>query len=1075
MNARRNTRTLLGRSGVRRSAYRLLAMVCAITLALGLTGASWAQRSPPAALQDTSPSLRAFPDRDRVDGWNWLAGEVVALTIVDADGASHVFDPLPADDVGYVDFYPAYDLVQGDEVTMTGAGGLVVVHTVKQLYVTSFNTEARIVGGIVDDSGDVHVWTGENNLSVTPSGGNWFADFSGYVDSLQFAGACGGAEAWGEGGSTIVDWCVPPPPPEPALPQGAHDGAEGVVHAAGCSAFGWAVDPDNPDRDLQVEILADGNPVTTVTADLLREDLTECPGGTCGFGINLWGLIPPGVEHQITAQAYDEETRAWVALWGTPKPLTCWGYPEGFHDGAVGTVNAAGCSAFGWAVDPDNRDRDLQVEILADGSPVTTVTADLLREDLTECPGGTCGWSADLRTLITLDQEHQITAQAYDVESNAWLELEATPKSLTCQSPPSTYLTAFPENDAVEGWEWPDGAPVYLSIDDPGTAASPDLYREGSMAVTPWGDARTYVRFDFAEEYDLKVGDIITLTDGVTPQMHVVLNLSVTEVDAAADTIAGTADEDAVVQVWPHGFDQTATVQATASDDGTWTAHFGDLFDLVVGTSGRSQIRDEAENATAVDWSVPDPWFTVFPEGEVVEARDWPLDAVVYMTIDDPATELNPDFAQDGTVILAPWGSGQRWLSIDFNGAYDVKPGDIVTLTDEVTPRMHTVRSLAVTTVNPATNTIAGTAGTGEAVNVWPHETGQQLTATPDATGAWRVDFTGVFDLVIGTAGRSEIRDQAGNATAVDWHVPNPHFTVFPEWDTLELWEWPIGAEVVLSIEDPETPASPDFENGYVIPPAEWNPAESFLWIDIAGLYDVKAGDIVTLTGAGFTVPHAVRPLAVTVVDAVPNTVSGTSVPGEVVHVWPHDLGSWHAGLPVTTGEDGRWIADLDDLPYDLMPWASGRAEIVDEIGNTTGIDWQAPLLVRIDIQPMTGLNLIPCGYPAAWLPVAVLSGEGFDATRLYTDHIRFGRRGTEAEVLRIGRDDRPAEYAADVNHDGLTDMVYIFRLGDTGFSCVDIPPGQRYTSVQGTLTGWVDEGPVYGVDVLRLFRIFSR
>jgi hypothetical protein len=53
--------------------------------------------------------------------------------------------------------------------------------------------------------------------------------------------------------------------------------------------------------------------------------------------------------------------------------------------------------------------------------------------------------------------------------------------------------------------------------------------------------------------------------------------------------------------------------------------------------------------------------------------------------------------------------------------------------------------------------------------------------------------------------------------------------------------------------------------------------------------------------------------------------------------------------------------------------------------------------------------------------------------------------------------------------------MVYIFRLGDTGFSCVDIPPGQRYTSVQGTLTGWVDEGPVYGVDVLRLFRIFSR
>src|SRR3990172_9781718 len=76
-----------------------------------------------------------------------------------------------------------------------------------------------------------------------------------------------------------------------ALPEGWHDGVGGSVNAAGCSAFGWAVDPDDRDRDLQIQILSDGNLVATTTADLPREDLQECPGGTCGFGVNLWGLV----------------------------------------------------------------------------------------------------------------------------------------------------------------------------------------------------------------------------------------------------------------------------------------------------------------------------------------------------------------------------------------------------------------------------------------------------------------------------------------------------------------------------------------------------------------------------------------------------------------------------------------------------------------------------------------------------------------------------------------------------------------------------------------------------------------
>ena len=193
------------------------------------------------------------------------------------------------------------------------------------------------------------------------------------------------------------------------------------------------------------------------------------------------------------------------------------------------------------------------------------------------------------------------------IERAVRLTLTAAAPSPTNTPPPSpgAFLIAFPENEAVEGWEWPEGAVVHLAIDDPTTAASPDFERDGIMAVTTWGDPRIYVCFDFAGKYDLKARDIVTVTDGATGRTHVVRNLSVKAVDVASDTVAGTADAGVVIQVWPHEFDPTATVPAMAGDDGAWLANFTGRFDLAAGTGGRSRILDEAGNATAVNWTAP--------------------------------------------------------------------------------------------------------------------------------------------------------------------------------------------------------------------------------------------------------------------------------------------------------------------------------------------------------------------------------------------------------------------------------------------------------------------------------------
>jgi hypothetical protein len=219
-------------------------------------------------------------------------------------------------------------------------------------------------------------------------------------------------------------------------PMGYHDGTEGIVGFGNCDAFGWAVDLEDAELDVTVRILSDGIPVATTVADEYRGDVDPmiCPEGTCGFGVWLWGLITPGIEHQISAQAYDQNAESWIDLAGTPKSLTCWGYPEGVHDGSEGIVDISECIAFGWAFDPDDYSRDVTVQILSDGIPVATTVADEYRGDINPmfCPEGTCGFSVNLWRRISPRVEHQTIAQVYDQETDSWINLDTASLSLTC-------------------------------------------------------------------------------------------------------------------------------------------------------------------------------------------------------------------------------------------------------------------------------------------------------------------------------------------------------------------------------------------------------------------------------------------------------------------------------------------------------------------------------------------------------------------------------------------------------------------------------------------------------------------
>jgi hypothetical protein len=108
-----------------------------------------------------------------------------------------------------------------------------------------------------------------------------------------------------------------------------------------------------------------------------------------------------------------------------------------------------------------------------------------------------------------------------------------------------------------------------------------------------------------------------------------------------------------------------------------------------------------------------------------------------------------------------------------------------------------------------------------------------------------------------------------------------------------------------------------------------------------------------------------------------------------------------------------------------------------------------APLPLDIDIRPDGPANRIPCRSPAAVINVAVLSTAKFDARRLDPNEVFFGPG--EATELRRDRRGNARPSVDDVNHDRRPDLVFHFRLGDTGLDCESTEATLDAIDVDGT------------------------
>jgi hypothetical protein len=493
--------------------------------------------------------------------------------------------------------------------------------------------------------------------------------------------------------------------------------------------------------------------------------------------------------------------------------------------------------------------------------------------------------------------------------------------------------------DHMWGQGWLPESEVQVEIDDPAVGDSVDF----ATTIPTDGDGRFEV-FDLP--FDIQAGQVVTVSQGdYAVKTHDVIDLTITEVDPVADAVSGVGAADTLTYVNVSGGQVTVTSDGT----GAWTADVGgEGFDIVPGTTVYVYQADEDWDQTQIDFHVEmeerpglktiranlESYDSVFTFG-------WQIGSLLTLTIEDPDTPLSPD------LVTSQEFSGD---AIFFNIAewIAIEPGQEVSLTDGTTTVDHVVGPLQITSADRATDVVAGIASPGSRVELIPAPGEEAFYVDPEADGTWQIELPAgtlaAADWVMSNQAESIDPDE-DSETQYDWYFPSPGMVVAVNRDAVEGFEWPEGADVTLTIDDPDTSLSPDFTANETVgnDPAGSAGNVGFVFADE---FDVRPGHVVTLDDGQTLLSHVVQTVEVTNVDIAADTVSGTADPGDVITVIViPELADPQPVVQATTQPDGTWVASFAGV-FDLVPGAAGDAQEDDpdpSVRAATAFWWEIP------------------------------------------------------------------------------------------------------------------------------------
>jgi hypothetical protein len=352
-------------------------------------------------------------------------------------------------------------------------------------------------------------------------------------------------------------------------------------------------------------------------------------------------------------------------------------------------------------------------------------------------------------------------------------------------------------------------------------------------------------------------------------------------------------------------------------------------------------------------------WISVWMPHQAM-GHGWPLDIPVTLTIAHPGTPETPYYTDEMYPGIAPWDSNSTWLVFNLPDALVISVGDIVSMNNGTTFKTHIVEYAAITEVNPATDTVSGKADPNVEVEVVVQDVSElfqnaERYVLSNTSGDWVADFSvpglgpeeqQVVEIMDNMYGFIDRKDNDNDNTTYGWSVLlypplNPIINVSPNQGFVYGQGWTAGAPVHLTVvRSGEIVYQADATVG---PCGAGNPGAgpcgpNDVYFDMGPFTEgLRAGDLITLDGGGFTRSMTVSRVQATGIDINTGTLSGIAEPGQPVYMV---VGS-PSNIPAISDDDGNWTVVLG--PQYTQWDMGGGAMQCDGNGNCTIQGWSVP------------------------------------------------------------------------------------------------------------------------------------
>lgn len=160
----------------------------------------------------------------------------------------------------------------------------------------------------------------------------------------------------------------------------------------------------------------------------------------------------------------------------------------------------------------------------------------------------------------------------------------------------------------------------------------------------------------------------------------------------------------------------------------------------------------------------------------------------------------------------------------------------------------------------------------------------------------------------------------------------------FDEW--IYGWDWPSGNLVHVCVDSSGFAGNPmDPGQCDIYHDTQTSDVFEMVVFDTLGIFDLQAGQYISMTDGSTYKDHQVTSLTVAGADAATDEVTGTADPGTQVEVF--EYGAFNS-LLVSADASGDWVADFTGT-IDLQPGDDGDAVQYDLDGDYTWVYWSVP------------------------------------------------------------------------------------------------------------------------------------